>query len=427
MTLRGRSARLALLLALGACTEEVLAPGTCPNYCPGATIETADTILTDVIARDSAFSGYLQAYQGEAIPVAEVPGVDSRAIFEINAMLTRVANHLPDTTTVPITVDSARLQLNIVRRDTNATNLWIKLYRLPLGLDSTTTFAALTPWFADSIVDSVNLSALLALPEITDSATGDTIRTDSAGHVLQVAADSSLILFFDFDTAQARFLVPESGKVAYGVRVAGDSLASIALGSMESPGRDARVVWFFSYPDTLGVPHDSTAQRFSAFDSFVFTPATPGLDSNLAVGGVPTARSLLRVTIPEFLRDSANVVRATLMLVPTGPVPGAPGDSFQVVARPVLTDLGAKSPLFVTSAFSGSATVHLNSTAPVEMELTNLVRAWASDTSATTTLVLGQVPEAAAYTQIRFYSSRAPAFRPALRVTYVRRFAFGTP
>jgi hypothetical protein len=213
VTLRGRSARLALLLALGACTEEVLAPGTCPNFCPGGTIETADTILTDVIARDSAFSGYLQAYQGEAIPVAQVPGVDSRAIFEINAMLTRVANHPPDTMTVAITVDSARLRLNIVRRDTNAANLWIKLYRLPLGLDSTTTFAALTPWFADSIVDSVNLSDLLARPEITDTATvrfwGDTIRTDSAGHVLQVAADSSLVLFFDLDTTQARFLVPE--------------------------------------------------------------------------------------------------------------------------------------------------------------------------------------------------------------------------
>jgi len=37
------------------------------------------------------------------------------------------------------------------------------------------------------------------------------------------------------------------------------------------------------------------------------------------------------------------------------------------------------------------------------------------------------VPEAASFTEIRFYSSRAPAFRPALHVTYVKRFPFGTP
>jgi hypothetical protein len=41
--------------------------------------------------------------------------------------------------------------------------------------------------------------------------------------------------------------------------------------------------------------------------------------------------------------------------------------------------------------------------------------------------MLGQVPEAASYTEIRFYSSRAPALRPALHVTYVKRFPFGLP
>lgn len=435
--LRGRSAptRLAILLALGACTEQVTAPGVCPDFCPGGAIGVVDTILTDVIERDSVFSGYLQANQGEALPVADVPGVvnsvDSRAIFRINAMFTRVTNRPTDTTTVPITIDSARLRLNIVRRDTNATNLWIKLYRLPIDIDSTTIFAQLVPAFTDSIVDSVNVSALLASLPIGDTATvriwGDTIRTDSAGHVLQVASDSTLLLFVDLDTTQARFVVADSGKIAYGVRVSADSLASIALGSNESPDRGARVVWFYTYPDSNAAPVHTTAQRGALFDSFVFTPPTPALDSNLAVGGVPAARSLLRVAIPGLLRDSADVVRATLILVPVGPVPGAAGDSFIVVARPVVTDLGAKSPLSTNSAFFSLKTVHLNDADTVRIEVTNLIRAWALDTTSTTALVLGQLPEAAAYTQIRFYSTRTPAFRPALHVTYVRRFPFGAP
>jgi hypothetical protein len=424
--------RLALLLLLGACTEQATAPGVCPDFCPGGAIGVADTILRDVIVRDSAFSGYLQAHQGGLLPVTDVPGVvASRAVFRINAMFSRVTTRPTDTTTVPITIDSARLRLNIVRRDTNTANLWIKLYRLPIDIDSTTAFAQLVPAFTDSIVDSVSLSALLAAPKITDTATvriwGDTIQTDSAGHVLQVAADSTLLLFVHLDTARARFVVADSGKVAYGVWVSADSLASIALGSNESPDRGARVTWFYTYPDSAAVPVHATAERAPFFDSFVFNPPTPALDSNLAVGGAPAVRSLLRVAIPALLRDSADVVRATLILVPVGAVPGAAGDSFTVVARPVLTDLGAKSPLSTNTQFFGFTRIHLNVADTVRIEMTSLMRVWALDTSATTAFVLGQVPEAAGYTQIRFYSTRTPAFRPSLHVTYVRRYPFGTP
>ena len=423
-----RSIRLALLLALGACTEQTTAPGVCPDFCPGGQISVGDTIFTDVIHRDSAFSGYVEAFQGEALPVTDLPGViDSRAIFRMNAMFTRVTNKANDTTTYPITVDSARLRFDIVHRDTNATNLWVKLYRLPIDIDTTTTFAQLVPSFTDSVVDSVNLSALLSEPLIFDTATlriwGDTIQTDSAGHILQVGNDSTLTLFIDLDTTQARFVEADSGKVAFGVRVAGDSLASIALGSIDG-GRAARIQWFFTYPDTAAAPKDSSALRAALFDSFVLNPPTPPLDSNLAVGGVPSARSLLRFTIPEVLRDSADVVRATLILVPVGPVPGAAGDSFQVVAHPVLADLSAKSPL---GSFIAKHVMHVNDADTVRMEVTDLVRSWAQDTSAATALMLGQVPEASSYSQIRFYSTRAPAFRPALHVTYVRRYVFGSP
>jgi hypothetical protein len=429
--------RLALLLALGACTEQVTAPGACPDFCPGGSITVVDTIFADVIQRDSAFPGYLEAFQGEALPVADLPGiVDSRAIFLMNKMFVRVIPNADDTVTAPITVDSSWLRLNIVRRDRNTANLWIKLYRLPLDLDSTKTFGALDPPFTASSLDSANIDTLLAQSLVGDTATvrvwGDSIRTDGAGHVLQVSrVDSSLVLYFRLDTLRAPFSVPDSGQLAFGVRVSADSLASIALGANESGDRDAFIRRFYRYEKMIDSTTDSTVQAFvdreTIFDSFVFDPPTPALDSNLVVGGVPAARSLLRVAIPPALRDSADVVRATLILVPVGPVPGAAGDSFAVVARPVLSDLGAKSPLGSNPALFGHQRVHLNSTDTVRIELTNLIRTWARDTTAATAFVLGQVPEAASYTQIRFYSTRTPAFRPALHVTYVRRYAFGTP
>lgn len=437
MIRRGLLPALALLGALGACTEQMTAPGVCPTFCPGSTIQITDTIFTDVIVRDSAFGPYIETHQSEALAVADLPGiVDSRAIFLMNRMFTRVAPDAADTLTVPIAVDSSWLRIAIERRDTNAANLWVKTYRLPLSLDSNTTFDSVAAAFAAPSLDSVNLDSLLARPDVTDSVTlatwGDTIRTDGAGHVLQFSPlDSTLILSFVLDTIRAPFVEADSGQLAFGVRVSADSLASIALGSNEGSGRDALLRRFYRYQKMVDSTTDSTvhafADRQALFDSFVFDPPTSALDSNLAVGGAPSTRSLLRVNMPSVLRDTTDIVRATLILVPVAPVPGAPGDSFTVLARPVVTDLGAKSPLADNSALWGAAAVRLNIADTLRIELTNLVRVWALDTTAATALVLGQIPEAATYAQIRFYSSRTPAFRPALHITYVRRFPFGAP
>jgi hypothetical protein len=334
-------------------------------------------------------------------------------------------------------VDSARLRVVILRRDTSSKNLRLKLYRLPITIDSSSTFVGLAPYFA-APVDSVNVSDLLTRPDISDTATvriwGDTIRTDSAGHTLQfLGADSLLIIYFDLDTTQAPFVVADSGRLSWGVRVAADVNPSVALGAKEVVGQDPLLRWFYHYtiPDTVTATPDSivhtSTPRATLFDSFVLQPNTPPLDGNLAVGGVPSARSLLRVAMPAFLHDSFDVVRATVILVPVAPVQGAPGDSFSVLARPVLTDIGAKSPLSTVTAFMGRSTIHIGSPDTVRIELTDLVRSWALDTSATTSFFLGQVPEAATYAEIRFYSSRTPAFRPALHVTYIKRFPFGSP
>ena len=129
--------------------------------------------------------------------------------------------------------------------------------------------------------------------------------------------------------------------------------------------------------------------------------------------------------MPAFLRDSFDVVRATAIFVPVGPVPGSPADSFTIETRPVQTDLGAKSPL--TLVPSGSVVVHPGSTDTVRIELTDLVRLWAIDTTQATIFFLRMQPEATSFSEIRFYSSRAAAFRPALHLTYVKRFPFGEP
>jgi hypothetical protein len=426
------------LLALAACTEEATAPGVCPNFCPGGSIEVRDTIFTAIIERDSAFRGYVQGYQAAAMAAADLPAVQSRPFFVMGPMITRVAPKLGDTTTVAIAVDSARLRVSIVQRARQATNLQLKVYQLPLAADSTSDFASLDPFFNTPAVDSVNVSDMLGRIAIGDTATvriwGDSIRTDFAGHVLQISrADSALIVFFTLDTLQAPFSVSDSGKLAFGVRVAADSFASLGLGANESVSNGPVLRWFYHYtiPDTVSATPDSVVfadiSKAPRFDSFVFDPPIAPLDANLAVGGVPSARSLLRVAMPAFLHDSFDVVRATVILVPVAAFPGAPNDSIVILARPVLTDLGAKSPLSTVTQLFGRAVAHPGSTDTVRIEMTDLVRGWALDTTQATAVFLGQAPEASSWTEARFYSSRAPAFRPGLQVTYVRRFRFGEP
>ncbi|HXO85144.1 MAG TPA: hypothetical protein VN803_06435, partial [Gemmatimonadales bacterium] len=185
--------------------------------------------------------------------------------------------------------------------------------------------------------------------------------------------------------------------------------------------------WFFHYtPKDSVTQRDSSLLRAPTFDSFVFDPPSAPLDSNLTVGGVPSARSLIRVNIPPFLHDSIDVVRATVVLVPVAPFPGVASDSFRILVRAVLADLGAKSPLALDP--SGVGVVHAGSTDTLRLDITDLVRLWTlADTATATAFFLGQLPEASSFTEIRFYSSRAPAFRPTLHVTYIKRFPFGQP
>jgi len=432
---------LVFLLGAGACTEETTAPGRCPNFCPGGRAVTTDTIFTDLIERDSSYRGYLPPYAAEALAAADLPNVQSRAFFVLPHNISpTVATSSTDTTSIPIVVDSSRFRVTILRRDTSATNLTLRVYTLPIATDSNSTFTDLDPDFNAPPIDTVNVSDLLARPPSVDTAIadtasrrifGDTTRTDSAGHILTVADSGRILtLYFHFDTLQVPFVAVDSGQLAFGFRVSADSFASIALGSIQS-ARPPLMQWFFHHiiQDTSGVKPDSTvygtAPRSPQFNSFVFNPPVPPLDDNLTVGGAPSARSLVRVKLPKFLHDSIDVVRATAIFVPVAPVVGAPSDSFSLRVFPVLTDFGGKSP--PSAAFSASRTIHTGSADTVAIELTDLIRAWAQDTTAPTAFFLAHVPEAASFTEIRFYSSRALAFRPALRVTYVKRFPFGTP
>ncbi len=416
---RRRLALVGAVLLVAACVERLAAPANCPDFCPSGQITIVDTLLTSSIHRDSSHRGYVLAYQSALMLAAHLPGatdtLDARPIFRINLSVTRMSISTTDTSTGAVLgADSARLALYVVRRDSATRNLRLQLYRLPITIDTGTTFGALVTPFTDSLVRTVNIDTLLARPGRKDSATGDSVVVDTANH--------RLLLSLKLDTAAARFIPTDSGKVAYGIRIAADTLASIAFGKADF---GPALQWYLRV-DSLGTPvARKPAAQGAPLATFVFAPPPAPLDSTLAVGGVPSAHSLLRVVFPKVIRDSSQIIRATLYLVPAVPARGVPPDSFVIEARNVLADFGAKSPIDLL--LGDSTMIHPGATDTVKIEVTNLLQQWAADSTRPTLLLLRPEREAQTLGEIRFYPSVATAFRPTLQVTFVRRFPFGAP
>jgi hypothetical protein len=139
------------------------------------------------------------------------------------------------------------------------------------------------------------------------------------------------------------------------------------------------------------------------------------------VGGIPTARSFLKVALPTAFVSSSDVIRATLLLVPSEPVLGAPGDTIVVRADAIYADVGPKSPFIVPAtdtSYGSFATVPVGSTDTIRIDVTSIMRLWRTSSAAPRAFMLRTVPEASSLGLIRVQSSRVPGLAPGLRLTY---------
>jgi hypothetical protein len=453
--------------ALWACVEEPTAPARCPDFCPGNQLVTVESLFTDAISRDSVFQGYvLPAGAGFLVGTAE-GGIDSRPITGMLPFGSlRVMLDSADTATGAIVPDSMKLMVRFLRPDTASRNLRLSFYQLPDSIDSTKTFADLAPAFAGPPLRVVNVDSLLGLSSRRDSVTGDTVlvngTTDTATSFVQ-NTQHVVALRLKFDSAHTPFNAADSGRLSLGVVVTADNKPTVTFGSFET-GLGPSMSWFYRVdsagklirPDSIFYkcnpppatsipcpqhPLDSILVQ-SGFDSFVYTaPAVPP-DSNLLIGGVPSTRSLLRINFPKHIRDSSQVIRAQLLLIPTATAPLLTSDSVIVVANRVAADFGLKSPMVGDTILGASAPFTGNPSDTVRIELTTLYRFWQFDTTQTTSLYLRLLAlrrasvdttgrllsiEGGTFTTLRFYSSRNAAFRPMIRLTYVPRIKFGAP
>ena len=388
-----------------ACTENIEAPAQCPDFCPPERIVIIDSVFTGVVVGDSAFRGYVTSFNAPVMQfVTEGSTLETRGVTRFREFSTFFAGG-GDTI---LSLDSFRIVIQMNRRDTTVSGLTLDLYQLPPDVDSTTRFDDLDPFFVDS-------------NRITTYPVEDTIFT---------ANDTAIDTAF---TGEVTIVFPASQMPGVG---ADGSVASVGW-SLQSPsdtyldiGTSEGGEWpvigrYFTVESSSG---DTTNQFVgdepTEFDTFLAADPVPLVDSLLVIGGVPSARSIIRFDLPPAIRDSSDIVKATLVMVMSEPVAAVPNDGGTLRARAVSRDVGQKSPRGdVISVVAGSGAVVLlaGEFDTVRLDITDIMVTWTLDSIFPRTIMLNAAPEAGRMFETRLFSSRSTQ-PPILLLSYIPPF-----
>jgi hypothetical protein len=394
------AAACGLVAAIVACNEEISSPAPCSENCVVGPV-VHDTVIFATPGGDTSFSGYLAADQAFSLLVSTgLVSSEDRAWVRYFPRADSV--FIPGDSLRPYSVDSAAISIYLQARDTLAKNLVLRVYRLPSDVDSTITFTQLDGYVNDP------LRLIGSLP-IADTLKSGRLRLGFSGT----------------DTTKVHLTPADSGVLAIGFRIEADSATGVLLGSSLVAGQSAQ---FLSYvtavtPDT--VSDNQILIRNPEFEGTrQSNVVSPGPDY-LPVGGDPSSRALIRFDLPPAIRDTSYIIRATLELYPTQPSNGLPNLPISTLVKGLLVDLGAKSPS--SSLSSRSDTITVGSSAPVTMEIVNIVRSWNKIFHVPQALMVQLTQEGSSFSVPVFGSTRTPGFEPRLHITYQFPYGFERP
>lgn len=385
---------LGMLVVAAGCTEKLTTPGDCPALCPGGIVDVRDTVLTAVAGGDSSFTGYQGRNEVFSLLVSDGGQYgQSRAVVRF---VRRGDSVLVRDTLRRFTVDSVALTFVLQRRDTTVGGMVLEVYRLPIAVDTLTSFAAIDA--------AMTPETLLEEYPIADNARSGSIRITLGAQAL----------------ARIAFAPADSSRLTVGLRLRSAGGGAARFGALFS-GSAAPLYTTFA---TAAIADTGLRRQMlvrTAELNFTarpdFGPPAPDL---LSVGGFPAARSFIRFVLPAFLRDSATILRATLELVPSAPIVGIPADTARLDVRQVIADFGAKSPV-ASDRFAAVSLLPGSDT--VRVDIVGLVQLWQGSTPLPSIVRLSLGQEGATFIAPRFGSTRAGT-PPRLRITYRRPFPF---
>jgi hypothetical protein len=396
-----RRGALALLAVLGVagCQEKLTAPGGCPTLCPSDNLVIEDVVLEAQL--DSTYTGFLGAGEGTRLLLAN--GLGGENFISVVRFARRGDSITVRDTARVFAIDSVLLTINVEGRDPAATGLAVEVYKLPaaLALDSTTTYA--------QVAAELLPERLIRVVPVPDTLDRGALRMVFAG------AELDEIAFAPEDDNVLRLAYRLVAPAPTGLLIASSAAGATGPGFITF----TRV----ALPDTtVRQPLPRIVQFQTSLDA---TPASSLSPDLLTVGGAPSSRAILRFVLPPRIRDSAEIIRATLQLVPVAPFTGMPGDSASLDTRGVFSDLGAKSPRISSAeALIVKERLFPGSSDTLFIEVTPVVRLWATDPAPPAALFLALDPEAGSFALAQFGSSRTADARPTLRITYALPYPF---
>ncbi len=386
---------VAVALIATACTEKLTTPADCPALCPGGSADFRDTVLTATLGLDSSYAGYVSG--SSLLSVLLSTGGEYGNSRGVVRFAPRGDSVLVRDTSRTFTVDSVAIQFTLQRSDSTSTGGVVEIYRLPLSLDSLSTVAEvdaeMTP---ERLVQEFPISA--------------TFRSGPMRIFLK-----------DGDLAKVAFTAADSTRLAFGLRLRADGPSGARVGASAAGGEGPSVTWYTTADIADTTVRTQIFNRLPAANFSVRTASAAGDAGLLAVGGYPVSRSFIRFALPPALRDSVTIIRATLQLTADVPMFGIPADTATLLARPVLTNLGPKSPV-ATELFAGAFL--LPGQVDVSMEVAELVRTWQGADALPGILRLELGEEGGSFIAPFFRSTRSLTGAPTLRITYRRTFAF---
>ena len=411
----------ALLLVLGACSENVTSSLGCPSLCTDQSAGLRDTVLAGAIVFDTTLTGFpLIGETRELSLVARGDTADVRVITRFDTLPQRYVPTTPQPDSLIARIDSANL---IFRIDTAFVKPTIPLTIEAYDVDTTATDTipqALLPLFRPD--KRLGARTYLA-SELTDT--------------VRLPLDNLILLQKVRNNQRLRIGLRLSAGSSATLRISGSTFAPIVRFRVSA---DTAIA-----PDTVFLrsktPTDDPAVAASLLMYRLIARGAlpPPPNTILALGGLAGARTYMRFVIPPIVLDSVQVIRASLQLtqLPSRSAGGGQ-DTLTVLALPVTAGPAITDP-FTASQFLAPVglwpvdTLRLLPAASGArtLEIVNIVRAWrvVDATQSTRALVVRVVQEASSPGELNFSSTRHPVVssRPSLRLTYVPRRGFGIP
>ncbi len=396
-------AGLAGMVILAGCQESISTPGDCPTLCPGEQIIVRDTTIMATAGGDSAFFGYAgRSIRTQLLVSSGLAAGEVRSFMVFPRQ--RRDSITVDGIVKALAVDTISISFTLQARDTTAKGLTVFLHRLPIAIDTTLAF------------DSVE-TLIRAAPPFDSIAVSDTLKL---GRVEALFVGDRLALIDGPAADSGRFALGVTIRAAKstGVRFGGGATGAGAAPSLETRGR-------VDVTDTTK-QRQRTSVRPDAIDRVGYVGnrdlAVGASGDLLYVGGPRAGRSIIRFGFPDFIRDSAQVLRATLELTPAFQLDGLPnspaGDSIAV--RGVTADLGAKSPALGSLGLLLKGGLGEGTTRITEVDVLPLVAQWQTQGGPPPVIFIAHQDEplGGGFMQPVFFSSRSAVGGPRIRITY---------